>query len=153
MALNRMRIPFRITRRASFVLIPKKEKNGTFSFVFVDEMLGYKGIPGGRIDKNESEEDAARREAREETGCQVKITGLLMEGEEIIFNGAIRLIFSVYEAEVAEGELNPEPQGAKYCSRKEVEQFIQDRTLIGSYIWAAITRFYAKEKGTAGMCA
>ena len=154
MALNKCGIRIHITQKAGFVLISRQEADGTFSFVLVDEMLGYKGLPGGRPEKGENREAAAKREAWEETGCRVKTLGILVkEGEEIIFSGAIKLNYSVYEAEIEKGELNSKLQGAKYCSQKDIERFIQDGTLLGSYVWIAILHYYAKENGTVGMSA
>lgn len=72
---------------------------------------GLWGIPGGYLEPGESPEEAARREAKEETGLTVGALSLLgvVAGEESFYeypNGdQVHLVSIVYRAKSASGEL------------------------------------------------
>jgi 8-oxo-dGTP diphosphatase len=68
-------------------------------------------MPGGTLDFNESLADCATREVREETGFQIRITGLIgtYSDPQILIaysDGEVRQEFTlVYAAEIESGEL------------------------------------------------
>jgi len=50
------------------------DKEGKIALLFVAKK-GYHKLPGGGVEDGENIEEAARRECREEIGCEIKITG------------------------------------------------------------------------------
>jgi len=67
----------------------------------IEPALGKWVFPGGYVDRGESLEDAARREAREEIGAEVRLTGLV----DVYSYTGRPVIVVVYEAEVVGGEI------------------------------------------------
>jgi len=138
-AINKMGIPLRVSKRASFVLVEKFE-NGSFHFLLVREMFGFLNFSGGRPDKGETDQDAAKREVREESGLEVRIGKLLKEGDEVIFHGAVKLSYRIYAGKIIGGELNPCLQGAKFYSTSEIYR-LDEKKLLGYYVRQTIERF------------
>jgi ADP-ribose pyrophosphatase YjhB (NUDIX family) len=72
----------------------------------VDPKQGWWCIPSGFVEYDEEPEEAARRECKEETGLDVRLTGLFdVYHYRSDFRGSGILI--VYRAEVVGGELQP----------------------------------------------
>jgi mutator protein MutT len=67
----------------------------------IEPAYGKWVFPGGYVDRGESLEDAARREAREEIGVEVRLTRLL----NVYSYTGRPVVVVVYEAEVAGGEI------------------------------------------------
>jgi 8-oxo-dGTP diphosphatase len=70
-------------------------------------------LPGGGIEFGEHPEDAVVREVLEETGLEVRLTGLA-EIDSIVFNvtdGRMHAIRFIYRAQIKGGELTPEQDG------------------------------------------
>lgn len=145
MGINKLGIRRSIRQSASFVLIAKEE-NGKFYFLLVREMLGYLNFSGGRPDKEENCRDAAKREVKEETGLRVGLGELLQHGTVIIFGGAIKLSYAIYEGISSEGEVDPKLQRARFYSEEEVSQLGQEGKLLGPYVEQAIKSFIVWKK-------
>lgn len=73
------------------------EKNGKFLLVqeAKEKCRGKQNIPAGHLDPNESIFDGAKREVKEETGCDVELTGVLQIGNRVLKDDIfITVVFS-----------------------------------------------------------
>ena len=115
---------FRDPKVATGVLV---EQDGKVLLVrrAVDPKQGWWCIPSGFIEYDEAPEKAALRECKEETGLDVRLTGLLdVYHYQSDFRGPGILI--VYQAEVVEGELRPgdDASEARFFGPTELPQEI-----------------------------
>lgn len=73
------------------------EKDGKFLLVqeTKEECRGKWNIPAGHLEPNETIFDGVKREVKEETGCNVELTGFLQIGNKIFQNDVfISIVFS-----------------------------------------------------------
>lgn len=73
------------------------EKNGKFLLVqeAKEKCRGKWNIPAGHLEPNETIFDGTKREIREETGCNVELTGVLQIGNKILEDDVfINIVFS-----------------------------------------------------------
>lgn len=73
------------------------EKDGKFLLVqeAKESCRGKWNIPAGHLDPNESIFDGAKREVKEETGCDVELSGILQIGNKILEEDTfISIVFS-----------------------------------------------------------
>lgn len=82
------------------------------------EVAGGWELPGGKVEPGESPEAAARREIREELGCDIEVTGWL-PGEQQIRPG---LILRVATAVPSTDELEPHEHDAlRWLGRADLD--------------------------------
>lgn len=73
------------------------EKDGKFLLVqeSKEKCRGKWNIPAGHLEPNETIFDGAKREVREETGCNVELTGVLQIGNKVLEDDVfVSIIFS-----------------------------------------------------------
>jgi len=73
------------------------ERDGKFLLVqeAKEKCRGKWNIPAGRLDSNETIFDGAKREIKEETGCNVELTGVLQIGNRVLEDDVlVSVIFS-----------------------------------------------------------
>lgn len=73
------------------------EKNGKFLLVqeAKEKCRGKWNIPAGHLEPNESIFDGAKREVKEETGCDVELTGVLQIGNKVLKDDIfVNVVFS-----------------------------------------------------------
>ena len=73
------------------------ERNGKFLLVqeAKEKCRGKWNIPAGHLDSNETIFDGAKREIKQETGCNVELTGVLQIGNRVLEDDVlVSVIFS-----------------------------------------------------------
>lgn len=102
------------------------EKDGKYLFLqeaqnSVDNCKGKWGTPGGHVDPGETIMQAAIREAFEETGCKVELTGICQIGTmadpEYTF---IVVVFLARATEVIDGFTSEETAATRWLSYEEI---------------------------------
>jgi 8-oxo-dGTP diphosphatase len=99
---------------------------------------GLWNLPAGRVDVGESLEEAAEREAKEETGYTVKLTGQV----GIWHEEADKAIKHVYAAEITDGDLaipEEELMDAQWFSFEDIETMRGQ--LRGPWVLEAIIKY------------
>lgn len=111
-----------VKNSVAYVIYSNNSKN-EFLIVqrpFDDEDLpGYWGLPAGSLKKNESFEDAVIRSGMEKLGVELKVIGLINEGE--LERKDYTLYMKEYEAKITKGKPNVMQEtesGTKYRSSK-----------------------------------
>ena len=98
---------------------------------------GKWGLIGGLVEMNETYAQAAVREAREETGLEVKLTGFLgiFHNHDMVWaNGdAAHVISAMYTAEVVSGEprIDEESFELRFCGKDEVPPLFAEDHIAG----------------------
>jgi 8-oxo-dGTP diphosphatase len=107
------------------------------------KIYGLWNIPAGHVDKGESIEQAAIREAKEESGFDVKLGNKLG-----IYHESIDVpIKHVYEAQIIGGELNiptEEILDAKWLTYDDIKSLDNSSKLRGGWIMDTISKLEAK---------
>jgi ADP-ribose pyrophosphatase YjhB (NUDIX family) len=119
-----------LTRNNSLLLVKRK----------FDPDAGYWAIPGGHLDLGERVENAAEREAYEETGFIVKVTKLAGIIDKIMYDESGKVEYHYvlinYFVEQIEGDQNQQPipnsdaLDAKFVSYEELKNYTLTESLI-----------------------
>ena len=95
--------------------------------------MGLWSLPGGYVDRGEVVESAAEREVLEETGLQVKVTGLV----GVISEPGHPVIVVIYDSQIVGGSPKPgsEVQELDYCRLDELPPlaFPRDRQALEAW--------------------
>ena len=97
-------------------------------------------LPGGKQEPVESIEYCAKREGKEETGLDIKISSLVGKYEEDIPAHGIKIVMHVFKAEVVGGKIKrpADIKDIKWFSIKEIENLNKKGLLLFKYVWKAI---------------
>lgn len=117
------------------------EKDGKYLMVQEDkeEVRGKWNLPAGQIDEGETIEEGAVREAKEESGYDVKL------GEKIgLYHESIdSKVIHVFRAEITGGELTSqegEILDAKWFTYDEISRLNDENKLRAPFIWDVIQK-------------
>jgi mutator protein MutT len=84
-------------------------------------LAGYAEFPGGKIESNESAEDAAIRECREETGLEVDAMRVLHQVEFDYPHGLLHISFYLCKPRASDDPLKVQLQGTfRWVARHEL---------------------------------
>jgi 8-oxo-dGTP diphosphatase len=84
-------------------LITDQSKTKILMVLNTDNGIGRWTLPGGTVEANETLEIAAIREAKEETGLDIKVFGIVAVNEAVLVNSEEHLIFITFRAEIIGG--------------------------------------------------
>lgn len=75
------------------------EKDGKYLLVqeAQEKCRGKWNLPAGHLDPGETMVDGAKREAKEETGCDVELTGVCQIGSKVLENGVFASVIYFYD--------------------------------------------------------
>ncbi|GEL77623.1 NUDIX hydrolase [Tenuibacillus multivorans] len=94
----------------------------------VGQPESYYSLPGGAVEAGETLEDAAVREAKEETGLDIQINGLFMCTEALFEESNHHAVFFVFHAHIIGGEMEifypEEIEEIKWMDVEEADQYI-----------------------------
>ncbi len=115
------------------------EKNGKYLLVKENQKIckGKWNIPAGGVDNNENVIEAAKREIFEETGCRVKIKGIL----EIVNKNleSVDLLLFIFDAELIEENIQSDGEeisDVSWFSYEEILGMKKDLRADGYFITA-----------------
>ena len=117
------------------VLFQRRADNGTW------------GLIGGLVEMNETYAQAAVREAREETGLEVKLTGFLgiFHNHDMVWaNGdAAHVISAMYTAEIVSGEprIDEESFELRFFGKDEFPELFAEDHIAALEAWRGGVRF------------
>ena len=101
---------------------------------------GLWNMPAGYVDPGETLEQAAIREAREETGFEVELDRLVGE-----FNDGVKDRYA-YAAHIVGGKMNPDPKEimqAKWLTFEEIEMINEAGQFRAHWIYDFIAKYQA----------
>lgn len=109
------------------------------------KIRGLWNIPAGYVDKGESFEEAAIREAKEETGYDVQLGDKI----DIYQENAQKQVKHAYRAEIVDGELRIDPEeqlDVQWLDFDTIQQLHTDGKIRSEWIFDAISRVQIERK-------
>lgn len=85
------------------------EKDGKFLLVqeAQETCRGKWNIPAGHLDPNETIFDGVKREIKEETGCNVELTGILQIGNKVLKDNVV--VSVIFQAKLLDNNITYDP--------------------------------------------
>lgn len=114
-------------RVAAYTLIVQDERLLLCRLSSVERESGSWTLPGGGMDFGEHPEETAVREAREETGLAVRVTGLVTVDSRVCHFADLKMhwLRFIYRAEIVGGSLADEIDGStdscRWFTREQAE--------------------------------
>ena len=99
------------------------------------------GLPGGRIELDETLPGCAIRECREETGLEVEIKDLIFISQKSHSREGNNVVRFIYSAEIV-GEINEKEMTYQYFARKKFEQLAAQDKIRGKDVIKLAQDFY-----------
>ena len=124
-----------VIERNGEILLQRRADNGKW------------GLIGGLVEMNETYAQAAVREAREETGLEVKLTGFLgiFHNHDMVWaNGdAAHVISAMYTAEIVSGEprIDAESFELRFFGKDEFPELFAEDHIAALEAWCGGVRF------------
>lgn len=119
------------------------EKDGKFLLVqeAKEKCRGKWNIPAGHLDSNETIFDGAKREVKEETGCNVELTGVLQIGNRVLKDDVFVSI--VFSTKLLEENIKYDPNEILDVKWFTYEELLAMKEELRSYNWIinSITAF------------
>jgi len=112
--------------------------------------FGLWNFPAGKLDPDESPEEAAIREGKEESGFDLKIEYLIGVFSHPADDADDTVVdVHVFKTDIKDGELiepNEEIMDLKWFSIAEIEQMFNENKLRKPFIWEAIKQYFEEKK-------
>lgn len=132
-------------RKAAKCFLIQENKVVAICYKSGNKKEGYYDIPGGKIEKGETAEQAAIREMKEETG--IEVGNLERRGSLIIEYPTRELIFDIFITHTYQGE--PKETEDNFSTWIDIEQLFQKEKILAGMV--VLNRFFRKslfEKNT-----
>lgn len=109
------------------------EKDGKFLLVqeAQETCRGKWNIPAGHLDSNETIFDGAKREIKEETGCNVELTGILQIGNKVLKDNVV--VSVIFQAKLLDNNITYDPNEILDVKWFTYEELINMKEELRSY--------------------
>lgn len=125
-------------RKAAKCFLTQGDKVVAIQYKKGNKKEEYYDIPGGKIEKGETAEQAAIREMKEET--EIEVENLERRGSLIIEYPTRKLIFDIFITHTYQGE--PKETEDNFSTWIEIEQLLQKEKILAGMV--ILNRFFRK---------